>query len=99
MEALKKAIEGNDAAAMQRALEQLTHGAAQGGRGALQAAAPRRRRRAALAAAGGAAGAGAVAGGAAGGASEPKGDVIDAEVVDEGKRIESRNCELTNSEV
>jgi molecular chaperone DnaK len=81
MEAVKKANEGTDAAAIQKALDQLTtaqHKAAeslykQGG------------------AAGGASGpdaaggAGAASGGAGSASSEPKGDVIDAEVVDEGK--------------
>jgi hypothetical protein len=37
-------------------------------------------------AAGGSAGAGAASGGAGSASSEPKGDVIDAEVVDEGKQ-------------
>jgi molecular chaperone DnaK len=80
MEAVKKANEGTDSAAIQRALDQLTsvqHKAAeslykQGG-----------------AAGGGASDAGASAGapgGAPDEASAPKGDVIDAEVVDEGKQ-------------
>jgi molecular chaperone DnaK len=83
MDAVKKANEGTDAAAIQRALDQLTsaqHKAAeslykQGG--------------AAGAPGGGAGGpgdgAGAPGAGASAGSSEPKGDVIDAEVVDEGK--------------
>jgi molecular chaperone DnaK len=83
MEAVKKANEGTDAAAIQKALDQLTaaqHKAAealykQGG----AAAAP----------GGGAGGAGDAAGAGGAGASAesgaPKGDVIDAEVVDEGK--------------
>jgi len=82
MEAVKKAAEGADAAAIQRALDQLTaaqHKAAEtlykqqapgGGPGG-------------GAGAGEPAGAGARGGGAAG--SDSKGDVIDAEVVDEGK--------------
>jgi molecular chaperone DnaK len=81
MEAAKKAIESNDAAAIQQALDQLTtaqHKAAESlykqqaaGQGA---GTP-----------GGDAGAGPEAQGASGG-SGPKGDVIDAEVVDEGKQ-------------
>jgi molecular chaperone DnaK len=83
MDAVKKANEGTDADAIQRALEQLTsaqHKAAETlykqGAAAGASAAP-----------GQGDGAG-PAGGAApgsGGSSEPKGDVIDAEVVDEGK--------------
>jgi molecular chaperone DnaK len=80
MESVKKAIESNDAAAMQRALDQLTsaqHKAAESLYRQTQAAGPT-------------AGAGAPGGdGAAGGArpaGPPKGDVIDAEVVDEGKQ-------------
>src|SRR4051794_22723133 len=84
MEGVKKANEGTDPAAIQRALDQLTtvqhkaaeslykQGAATGG-GAGSGAGPT--------AEGGATG----GGGAAGGAGEPHGDVIDAEVVDEGK--------------
>ena len=83
MEGVKKANEGTDPAAIQKALDQLTaaqhkaaeslykQGAAAGAPGA------------------GAGGPGASAGGASAdsgsGSSEPKGDVIDAEVVDEGK--------------
>jgi molecular chaperone DnaK len=86
MEAVKKANEGTDAAAIQQALDQLTaaqHKAAEslyrqqapgGGPGAGPG--------------GGDAGGGGAPGGAAGGstgAGRPAGDVIDAEVVDEGK--------------
>jgi molecular chaperone DnaK len=83
MEAVKKANEGTDSAAIQRALDQLTsvqhkaaeslykQGGAAAGAGAGPGAAP--------------GGDGAGAGSAPGGSSEPKGDVIDAEVVDEGK--------------
>ena len=83
MEGVKKANEGTDPAAIQKALDQLTaaqhkaaeslykQGAAAGAPGA------------------GAGGPGDAAGGASAGSgsgsSEPKGDVIDAEVVDEGK--------------
>jgi len=85
MEAVKKANAGTDSAAIQRALDQLTsvqHKAAE---------ALYKQGAAANAAAGagtGPAGDGGAsgAGGASGGASEPKGDVIDAEVVDEGKQ-------------
>ncbi len=85
MEAVKKANEGTDSAAIQRALDQLTsvqHKAAEAlykqGAAAGAGAAP----------GGGPAGDGGASGpgGASGGAGEPKGDVIDAEVVDEGKQ-------------
>jgi molecular chaperone DnaK len=84
MDAVKKANEGTDSAAIQKALDQLTaaqhkaaeslykQGAAAGAGGP--------------GAAGGAAGAGAAPGDGAGGSNDPKGDVIDAEVVDEGKQ-------------
>jgi molecular chaperone DnaK len=80
MEAVKKANEGTDAAAIQKALDQLTtaqhkaaeslykQGGAAGGAGGPDAG-----------------GAGAAPGGAGSASSEPQGDVIDAEVVDEGK--------------
>ena len=83
MDEVKKASEGTDSAAIQKALDNLTaaqHKAAetlykQGGAGG--------------AAAGGSGPGDGAAGGASGGASgasdAPKGDVIDAEVVDEGK--------------
>jgi molecular chaperone DnaK len=82
MEAVKKASEGSDAAAISRALDQLTaaqHKAAeslykQGGpSGGGAESGP------------GAADQGAAAGAQGGGSNEAKGDVIDAEVVDEGK--------------
>jgi hypothetical protein len=81
---VKKANEGSDATAVQRALDQLTaaqHKAAEtlykqqapgGAPGADAGAGP--------------AGGAGQAGSAAGGSSEAKGDVIDAEVVDEGKQ-------------
>jgi molecular chaperone DnaK len=82
MEAVKKANEGTDSAAIQRALDQLTsvqHKAAESlykqGAAAGAGAGP------GPSGDGGAAGAGA----STGSANEPKGDVIDAEVVDEGK--------------
>src|SRR5947209_6249998 len=81
MEAAKKAVESNDAAAIQQALDQLT--AAQH-----KAAESLYKQQAPGAGAGGAdagAGAGPEAPGA-GGSGAPKGDVIDAEVVDEGKQ-------------
>jgi molecular chaperone DnaK len=82
MDAVKKAIEGGDAAAIQKALDELTaaqHKAAeslykQGGAGGAPGPDP----------AGGGADGGASAGGGSA-SSEAKGDVIDAEVVDEGK--------------
>ena len=85
MEAVKKSSEGTDAGAIQRALDQLTsaqHRAAEslyrqqgsgGGSGSSNPGA-------------GAPGGETAAGSAAGSASQPKGDVIDAEVVDEGKQ-------------
>jgi molecular chaperone DnaK len=81
-ESLKKALESNDAAAITRAMEELTqaqHKAA----AALyqQTAAGGGQARGGDGAAGAASG-----GGSAGGAGEAKGDVIDAEVVDEGKQ-------------
>jgi molecular chaperone DnaK len=80
MEALKKANDGGDVAAINRAMEQLT--AAQH-----KAAEAMYRQQAPGAAAGGGAQAGGAAGGqqAPGGSSGGQGDVIDAEVVDEGK--------------
>jgi molecular chaperone DnaK len=81
MEAVKTASAGTDAAAIQRALDQLTQ--------AQHKAAEALYKQQAAGGPGGPAGGGAPGGGAApdagGGASEPKGDVIDAEVVDEGK--------------
>jgi molecular chaperone DnaK len=83
MEAVKKANEGTDSAAIQRALDQLTsvqHKAAESlykqGAAAGAGAGP------GPSGDGGAAG----AGGSTSSANEPKGDVIDAEVVDEGKQ-------------
>jgi molecular chaperone DnaK len=81
MEAAKKAIESNDASAIQQALDQLTaaqHKAAES-LYKQQASGPEE------GAPGGPAGPGSGASGATGG-SAPKGDVIDAEVVDEGKQ-------------
>jgi molecular chaperone DnaK len=83
MEVVKKASEGTDTPAIQRALDQLMaaqHKAAE--------SLYKQQAQGAAGAAGGPSGGGAAgAGGAAGGsASEPKGDVIDAEVVDEGKQ-------------
>ena len=75
MEAVKKAGEGTDASAVQRALDELT---------AAQHKAAESLYRQSQAAGGGAApGGGEPAGGAAAGGGEPKGDVIDAEVVDD----------------
>jgi len=81
MDALKKANEGGDAAAISRAMEQLT--AAQH-----KAAEAMYRQQPSGGAPGGGGQAGASGGGgpqAPGGASGRQGDVIDAEVVDEGK--------------
>ena len=82
MEAVKQANAGTDVAAIQRALDQLTQAQH-------KAAESLYKQQAAGGAGGPGAGpdAGASAGGAASGSSgsQPKGDVIDAEVVDEGK--------------
>jgi molecular chaperone DnaK len=80
MEAVRKANEGADAAAINRALEQLT--AAQH-----KAAEAMYRQQSQTAGAGPGEGAGGPGGAGAGtgAGSPPKGDVIDAEVVDEGK--------------
>jgi molecular chaperone DnaK len=78
MEAVKKAAEGTDAAELQRALDQLTreqHKAAETLYRSQAQQPP---------SAGSGQGAGGDGGAAAGGEA-PKGDVIDAEVVDEGK--------------
>jgi molecular chaperone DnaK len=81
MEALKKANEGSDADAVNRGLEQLTaaqHKAAE--------AMYRQQTPGADAGPGSASGASGSGEAGTGGASAPKGDVIDAEVVDEGKQ-------------
>jgi len=76
MEAVRKAGEGTDAAAVQRALDELT--------AAQHKAAESLYRQSQAAGGGGAApGGGEPTGGAASGGGEPKGDVIDAEVVDD----------------
>jgi molecular chaperone DnaK len=84
MEAVKTASAGTDAAAIQRALDQLT----QAQHKAAEALYKQQAAGAAGGPAGSAPGGGAApdAGGGGGAASEPKGDVIDAEVVDEGKQ-------------
>jgi len=81
MEAVKKANEGTDASEVQRALEQLTAAQHKAAETLYKQQAP-----------GGGApgpdqseGAGPGAGGASSGSRQPEGDVIDAEVVDEGK--------------
>jgi molecular chaperone DnaK len=80
IDGVKKAVEGTDAAELQRALDQLT--SAQH-----KAAEVLYRQQSTPSGDGGAGGPGAGQGGPSGGASSeaPKGDVIDAEVVDEGK--------------
>jgi len=81
MEAVKKANEGTDASEVQRALEQLTAAQHKAAETLYKQQAP----------GGGAPGpdpsgsAGAGSGGASSGSRQPEGDVIDAEVVDEGK--------------
>jgi molecular chaperone DnaK len=82
MEAVKTASAGTDAAAIQRALDQLT----QAQHKAAEALYKSQAAGAAGAAGGGAPGSGAGPEPGAGTSSEPKGDVIDAEVVDEGKQ-------------
>src|SRR5213080_2776171 len=80
IEGLKKAIEGQNAAAIQKALDALTaaqHRAAES---------LYRQTQGAGAPGGGASGAGEASGGASPGSSQAQGDVIDAEVVDEGKQ-------------
>jgi molecular chaperone DnaK len=85
MDGVKKAVEGTDATAIQHALDQLQTAQHKAAESLYKQGGP----------AGGAADAGPSAGsgqaggpggGAAAGGSEPKGDVIDAEVVDEGKQ-------------
>ncbi len=82
MEGVKKASEGTDQAAIERALDQLT--------AAQHKAAESLYKQQAAGPAGGTGGAtadgGGTAGAPSGATSEPKGDVIDAEVVDEGKQ-------------
>src|SRR5207247_1977144 len=89
MDGVRKANEGTDAAAIERALDQLT--------AAQHKAAESLYKQQAAGAAGGtggpAAGAAGTAGAASGAASEPKGDVIAAAVVDEGKQSSER-CRL-----
>jgi molecular chaperone DnaK len=86
IEDLKKAMEGSDAAAIQRALDQLTaaqHKAAESlYRSQAEGAGPGGSSSGAGAAGGGAGG----PGGASGAGQGQSGDVIDAEVVDEGKQ-------------
>lgn len=85
METVKKAIEGTDAAEIQRALDQLTSAQHKAAESLYRQQAPGG---AGAGASGGGDGAGAgsgAPGGSPGGAGRPGGDVIDAEVVDEGK--------------
>ena len=76
MEAVKKATEGADAAAIERALEQLTAAQHKAAEAMYKQQAP----------GGGPSGSGGAGTAGAGSASESKSDVIDAEVVDEGKQ-------------
>jgi molecular chaperone DnaK len=81
MEAVKQATSGSDPAAIQRALDQLTQAQHKAAESLYRQQPP-----GGGAPGGGAGDAGSTAGSASsGGGSEPKGDVIDAEVVDEGK--------------
>jgi molecular chaperone DnaK len=83
MESVKKAIEGTDAAEIQRALDQLTSAQHKAAESLYRQQAP-----GGAGAPGGGDGAGAgsgAPGGSSAGAGRPTGDVIDAEVVDEGK--------------
>ncbi|HKB10519.1 MAG TPA: molecular chaperone DnaK [Vicinamibacterales bacterium] len=81
MEALKQATGGTDAAAIQRAFDQLTHAQHKAAESLYkqQAGGP------GGPGAGPSAGGGSAEGGGAAAGGQPKGDVIDAEVVDEGK--------------
>jgi molecular chaperone DnaK len=86
MEAVKKAIEGTDAAEIQRALDLLTSAQHKAAESLYRQQAPGG---AGAGASGGGDGAGAgsgAPGGSSAGAGRPSGDVIDAEVVDEGKQ-------------
>jgi molecular chaperone DnaK len=86
MEAVKKAIEGTDAAEIQRALDLLTSAQHKAAESLYRQQAPGG---AGAGASGGGDGAGAgsgAPGGSSAGAGRPNGDVIDAEVVDEGKQ-------------
>jgi molecular chaperone DnaK len=86
MEAVKKAIEGTDAAEIQRALDLLTSAQHKAAESLYRQQAPGG---AGAGASGGGDGAGAgsgAPGGSSAGTGRPSGDVIDAEVVDEGKQ-------------
>jgi molecular chaperone DnaK len=85
-ESLKKAIESNDAAAINRAMEQLTAAQHKAAASLYQQAAPGGGAGPAGEAPGGGGGPDGAAGGATGGGTRQPGDVIDAEVVDEEKR-------------
>jgi molecular chaperone DnaK len=85
-ESLKKAIESNDAAAINRAMEELTAAQHKAAASLYQQSAPGGGAGPAGADAGGGGQAGAAGGGAATGGTGQSGDVIDAEVVDEEKR-------------
>jgi molecular chaperone DnaK len=88
MEAVKKAIEGTDAAEIQRALDLLTSAQHKAAESLYRQQAPGGAGAGAGASGGGdGAGAGSGApGGSSAGTGRPSGDVIDAEVVDEGKQ-------------
>jgi molecular chaperone DnaK len=86
MEVVKKAIEGTDAAEIQRALDQLTAAQHKAAESLYRQQAPGGGGGAGASGGGDGAGAGSGApGGSSAGAGRPGGDVIDAEVVDEGK--------------
>ena len=86
MEAVKKANEGTDAAAIQQALDQLTAAQHKAAESLYKQQARRRRPGGGPGGPGDASGSPAAGAGPAGSGGEPKGDVIDAEVVDEGKQ-------------
>ena len=84
MEAVKQANAGTDTSAIQRALDQLTQAQHKAAESLYKQQAPGGPS-AGSGQAGGAGGAGGASSGSSSGAGQPAGDVIDAEVVDEGK--------------
>jgi molecular chaperone DnaK len=85
MEAVKKAIEGTDAAEIQRALDQLTSAQHKAAESLYRQQAPGGAGPGASGGGDGSSAGSGAPGGSAGSAGRPSGDVIDAEVVDEGK--------------
>jgi molecular chaperone DnaK len=85
MEAVKKAIEGTDAAEIQRALDQLTSAQHKAAESLYRQQAPGGAGAGASGGGDGSSAGSGAPGGSAGSSGRPSGDVIDAEVVDEGK--------------